>query len=402
MSREARLEKFINDSKETFGDRFDHGVTRETFVNQKSPVDFYCNIHDARFTVKTPANHFKNKGGGCPKCKSENLSNARVEAAAERKAKQSKPVLKKQRNTEDVKAENRAAKETEKKEIMAYALPIKHLKGVCADCGSPHDYEKTCITVNTYISFVNICQGKNCKDELRYIVARQYTGVCRAIAKTSGEKCGDYTSGGNEFCLNHREKQPKNAVAKIVVKSDVVCCAGHVEWKAGTWHVTPCKSQPQDGDLYCGKHKNDGKRYQDSLKGIRYCNGYIRGCRSEMPEGSGKNCDKCLETNCAKELKNNETKREAHQQQFQDLTLANVACGNCGTLCPREEYVTKLGKHTMKCAKCINNQRDVEANRAERDRTLQSQIYCALETTKQLKKKWRLENPLKVQGYGIK
>ncbi len=41
MSREARLEKFINDSKGAFGDQFDYGVTRETFVNQQSPVDFW-------------------------------------------------------------------------------------------------------------------------------------------------------------------------------------------------------------------------------------------------------------------------------------------------------------------------------------------------------------------------
>lgn len=168
-------------------------------------------------------------------------------------------------------------------------------------------------------------KGRNCIDELRRIYNNQYTGVCQGIVKSTGKPCGDFTSDNNKFCEKHRADRAKEP--KKPDKPNEVKCDGHIELKSGVWTKTPCKFLPQKDSLYCGKHEANGKRYQDSLKGIRYCNGYIRGCRTEMPNGSGKYCEKCLEIDREKEKQRNAKKLETHKQQVQDNSLANIVCG---------------------------------------------------------------------------
>jgi uncharacterized membrane protein len=74
MSREFREDNFINRSKENFGEgTFQYDKMKGTFVNMNTKISLKCVTHGVVFAVY-PNNHLKTKGGGCPQCRSRNLS----------------------------------------------------------------------------------------------------------------------------------------------------------------------------------------------------------------------------------------------------------------------------------------------------------------------------------------
>ena len=59
--------------------------------------------------------------------------------------------------------------------------------------------------------------------------------------------------------------------------------------------------------------------------------------------------------------------------------------------------MTSRGAPSQKCQSCLERQREVEANRPERDRTEYSQMYESLPVRKDMKKEWNEANPEKMQ-----
>lgn len=61
----SNAKKFIEKSKNKFGDRFDYSEV--VYVNSQTPVTLICKEHGIRFST-TPSNHFTSRFGGCKEC----------------------------------------------------------------------------------------------------------------------------------------------------------------------------------------------------------------------------------------------------------------------------------------------------------------------------------------------
>jgi hypothetical protein len=66
--------KFIERSKNKFGDRFDYSEVE--YVNSHTPVTLICKEHGIRFST-TPSNHFSTKFGGCKECHKEYIESTK-------------------------------------------------------------------------------------------------------------------------------------------------------------------------------------------------------------------------------------------------------------------------------------------------------------------------------------
>lgn len=64
--------KFIENSKNKFGDRFDYSEVE--YVDSHTPVTLICKEHNTRFSIK-PNDHLHIKFGGCKECFSKYMSN---------------------------------------------------------------------------------------------------------------------------------------------------------------------------------------------------------------------------------------------------------------------------------------------------------------------------------------
>ena len=76
MTQREREDQFITKSKSKFNESFDYSLLIGNFKNQNTKIKLRCIEHDEIFEV-FPNNHLKSKGGGCSKCKSNNLANSK-------------------------------------------------------------------------------------------------------------------------------------------------------------------------------------------------------------------------------------------------------------------------------------------------------------------------------------
>lgn len=60
-------DEIIKLSKYKFGDRFSYDEFLKTYKNMSTKCEFYCNVHNIKFSVE-PNNHLKWNNGGCPEC----------------------------------------------------------------------------------------------------------------------------------------------------------------------------------------------------------------------------------------------------------------------------------------------------------------------------------------------
>ena len=66
--------KFIENSKKKFGDRFDYSEVK--YINCQTPITLICKEHGVRFNI-TPNVHLNSKFGGCKECFSQHMSSIR-------------------------------------------------------------------------------------------------------------------------------------------------------------------------------------------------------------------------------------------------------------------------------------------------------------------------------------
>ena len=66
--------KFIEKSKNKFGDRFDYSEVK--YIDSQTPVTLICKEHGIRFST-TPSNHFSARFGGCKECYKEYIESTK-------------------------------------------------------------------------------------------------------------------------------------------------------------------------------------------------------------------------------------------------------------------------------------------------------------------------------------
>jgi hypothetical protein len=221
--------------------------------------------------------------------------------------------------------------------------------------------------------------------------------ICKAIileGKNKGNNCGKNTTNDHGYCGKHLRNKKYDEGLKNSVRwcrlffrgcdneitnepENVLTCKECVDAKKK--HIKNCqhdgcKYKAQKDALFCGKHERDKYRLEEIEKGIRYCD-IDRGCFTICNEGMA-SCKQCLENSREKEntLINNRKEINKQLQCISDKRL----CQKCGN--EFEVFKTAHDKHSTKCKKCFEIQKNIETNRNDRNRNFKEEKKQFLET----------------------
>lgn len=178
-----------------------------------------------------------------------------------------------------------------------------------------------------------------------------------------------------EECRLHGAEKRKQAKAAIVL------CA-----KEG------CKYKKSE-NKYCGKHQMYKFIDETDELGLKTCFNVIRGCRSQMAMDGKSSCDTCL----GKDREEDHKKRSVEPVK----TETEKQCSVCRKMHQLEAFKSTVGE-TKTCTTCREaNKRADEKRDVERVREL-SRKNAAKPERKEVKKLWRNKNTDKLLSYCLK
>lgn len=158
-------------------------------------------------------------------------------------------------------------------------------------------------------------------------------------------------------------------------------CKGAWKWVGGKWELSLniCDADAKEvvekngicsTGLYCGKHENIGKKYEEYDVSQKYCTGFPKRCGAVLAaDYKNKTCEACLGKGRLYEKSKNKRRRDehdAHLEQVIEDANPMIPCGDCGKSYPLDSYrITKMGQHCRKCPLC--DKKDPRRNRDRSD-----------------------------------
>lgn len=132
-----------------------------------------------------------------------------------------------------------------------------------------------------------------------------------------------------------------------------------------------CSYKPKENG-YCGKHRRDVLREQETIQHVRYCD-IARGCMNLCEEGYS-TCAECLTVNREKEnaLYNKRKEVNRTQDYGKDLT-----CCYCGEAFPFA--LTRFSRPRQSCDSCLTSQKKADDKRADRVRNFKAERFKNIE-----------------------
>jgi len=151
-----------------------------------------------------------------------------------------------------------------------------------------------------------------------------------------------------------------------------------------------CK-EPKTENTYCKKHKVNFLIEEGVKRGERICSNVIRGCRivNDLTYTKRK-CEPCLEKERIREKARRTTKEEVDEGMKQ--------CNTCSQIYPLDQFVGKLGE-TKTCFTCREQNKRADAKR-DMDHTRElARMNSAKPDRKAVKQSWKDENVEKCATY---
>jgi hypothetical protein len=128
-----------------------------------------------------------------------------------------------------------------------------------------------------------------------------------------------------------------------------------IKCKGLTQKGTPCNSQANDNDEYCGKHQSY-KIYKQTIdSGKNICKNWSRGCFEIIPNEK-KTCSNCRKKEQTQENANN-LKKKNKATEYNNSNEKNKMCIECNKIVELNEYFNS------KCKRCYETYKKNEKNR---------------------------------------
>ena len=223
-------------------------------------------------------------------------------------------------------------------------------------------------------------------DESRFCKFHQYMTsytdpMLQQLELCSGCKKMYYLGGERKICDNCADRSKAHNIAK---KENVVLCAKE-----------SCVNKRSIENKYCKLHKLQLFVDETASENKKLCKGYIRGCRMKLEQSyEFTKCSDCLESDRTKD-----TNRRNRALDTEVDSTTEKTCTTCCKVLPLEQFAGMRTAITITCQSCRDANKTQDANRDREHRNEVARVNDSKPERVLVKQEWKENNYEKVAEY---